>query len=329
FVQARSGSTAFAGAAAAAYVVGLAAFAPVLGRLMDGLGPRPVLAATAVVYPAALALLIVLVLRPAGAWAVLAAAATAGAAFPPLTVCMRTLYPTLLRGPALLQTAYSVASALVELIFIVGPALVAAFVALGLPVAAVGFAAVCAAAGTAAFLRAPGLARWRRHAGVRRNLFGPLRSRRLLAVFAATVLYAVAFGLYEMAVIAHAAYHGRPAAAGVILALASCGSAIGVLTYGGREWRAAVPRQFLVAVGALVAALLMLAPIRNLYAFALANVIAGLPMAAVLTVQSLLVSRLAPRETLAESFTWGVTCLLAGISAGMALGGALAEHYDA
>jgi predicted MFS family arabinose efflux permease len=49
-------------------------------------------------------------------------------------------------------------------------------------------------------------------------------------------------------------------------------------------------------------------------------------MAPVIASQSVLVSRLAPREMLAESFTWGATCLLGGISAGIAAGGVLAEY---
>ena len=57
----------------------------------------------------------------------------------------------------------------------------------------------------------------------------------------------------------------------------------------------------------------------------LVNIIAGAPMASVIATQSLLLSRLAPQGMLAESFTWGGTCLLGGISGGIALGGVLAE----
>jgi MFS family permease len=327
FLQARSGSFTVAGAAAASYVLGLAVIAPLLGRLIDRLGPRPVLAASATVYPAALAALIMLVVNSAGAWWVFAAAAVAGAAFPPITICMRALYPRLVPDPGLLQTAYSVDSALVEMTFIVGPLLVAAFVAFGAPITAVWFAAISAAAGAAMFLRSPGVRGWQRHAAARRSLLGPLRSPQLLAIFASNTMYAVAFGLYEMAVIAHAAHHGRPAAAGIVLALASVGSAIGVLVYGARDWRAPLRRQYLVAVGCLAVGLLLLVPIENLPLFAIANVLAGLPMAPVIAVQSVLVSRLTPREMLAESFTWTTTCLLGGISAGIAAGGILAESF--
>ena len=114
FLQSRSGSFAIAGAAAACYVLGLAAVAPLLGRMLDRLGPRPVLSASAIVYPAALAALVTLVLGSAGLTWVLVAATIAGAAFPPVTICMRVLYPRLVTVPALLQTAYYVDSAVVE-----------------------------------------------------------------------------------------------------------------------------------------------------------------------------------------------------------------------
>jgi MFS family permease len=326
FLRERSGSFAVAGTAAACYVLGLSVIAPALGRLMDRLGPRPVLSLSAVIYPLALAALIALVLASADAWWILAAAAAAGAAFPPVTVCMRAMYPRLVADPALLHTAYSVDSALVETTFILGPALVAGFVAFGAPAGAVALAAVCAAAGTVIFLRSPGMRAWVRRDPPHGSLLGPLRFAPLRAVFAANALYAVAFGLYEMAVIARTAHLGSPAAAGVVLALASVGSAVGVLFYGGRQWSAPVPRQFLAAVGCMAAGLLLLAPLEQLWPFAAANVIAGAPMAPVIAVQSLLVSRLTPRGMMAESFTWSTTCLLGGISAGIALGGLMAEH---
>jgi MFS family permease len=70
---------------------------------------------------------------------------------------------------------------------------------------------------------------------------------------------------------------------------------------------------------------LLVAPVDNVYLYMLVNLIAGVPMASVIATQSLLLSRLAPQGMLAESFTWGGTCLLGGISAGIALGGVLAE----
>src|SRR5574340_1421131 len=82
---------------------------------------------------------------------------TAGATFPPITVCMRTYFRQRLGQDGLLTAAYSLESVLIETIFIVGPMLVALFVALASATVAVAFTAVCAFTGTVLFLRSPAL----------------------------------------------------------------------------------------------------------------------------------------------------------------------------
>ncbi len=327
FVQGRSGSFAQAGTASAFYVIGLALVAPSLGRLIDRNGPRQILMTCSIAYPAVLLGLVVLVLHGAHPAWVAACALVAGSVLPPITICMRTLYPRALNDAGLLQTAYSIDSALVETVFIAGPALVALFVAIDYPAGAVMLAAAFAAVGGVIFLRAPVIRGWAMpETGSRRRRLALLRYPKLVAVFAATVMYSVAFGLFEVAVTAFAAQKGAPAAAGIALAIASAGSAVGALVYGGRHWSPPLPRQFLIGLGLMAAGILLLATIGNIYLFALASIIAGAPMAPVIAAQSLLVSRLAPREMLAEGFTWGSTCLLGGIGVGIATGGVLAEY---
>jgi len=330
FVQSRSASFALAGTASALYVLGLGLVAPFLGRLIDRLGPHPVLSVCAVLYPAALTALAVLVLMSAHAAWVCVTAVLAGATLPPISACIRALYPKLVNDPALLHTAYSVDSAVVEAVFILGPAIVAVCVAAGQPQAAVLLAALSAAAGTVFFMRAPPVRRWvaappRTH----RDWAGVLRYPKLVLVFGIAFLYAFAFGLFELAVTAHASSKGSPAAAGIALALASLGSGAGAFVYGARHWRSPLKVQFVVALVMMAAGILLLVPIEDLKLYAAANVVAGVPMATVIATQSLLVSQLAPRERLAESFTWSATCLLVGISAGIAAGGALAEWVEA
>ena len=325
-VQHKSGSFITAGIASALYVLGLASVAPLIGRAIDRIGPRPVLRLCAIVYPLMLAALVVLVSVRAHAFVIALCAYVAGAALPPVTICMRTLYPRVLTDPALLQTAYSVDSVIVESVFVIGPAMVALFLAAGIPEGAVLLAAVCAAAGTLWFNRTPVIRDWEIRPRGNSGRWGVFAEPGLVVLFAATVFYAVAFGLYEVGVTAFATQRGTPSVAGVALALASLGSALGAFAYGAWHWQAPLRKQFLLALGLMATGSLIVAPVNNVYGYLLVNLIAGAPMASVIATQSLLLSRLAPQGKLAESFTWGGTCLLGGISGGIALGGVLAEN---
>src|SRR5690349_21122892 len=91
--QGATDSFARGGTAAAAYVVGLSCFAPILGRIIDRSGPRPVLLWCAVAFPASLIALVMAVrFDPGGPFLPFAAAFAAGSNFPPITVCMRTFF---------------------------------------------------------------------------------------------------------------------------------------------------------------------------------------------------------------------------------------------
>ena len=325
FVQDATASFASAGIVSALYVLGVAAIAPLIGRMIDRLGPRPLLLTSAVVYPAAL---VALVTAGAGAAWVALAALLAGAMLPPITICMRTLFPRLLEGSELLQTAYSLDSILVESIFVAGPALIALFVALNWRAGAVLFAATCAITGSALFARSPAIRQWVRPAQpVRSSLLGPLRNRYLLALYLATTFYSIAFGLLEVAITALATAQGKPAAAGVILALASVGSGAGALIYGSRGWAMPPQRQYIVAQFAMALGLLLIAPVTDLHWLAALSIVACSPMAPVIALQSVLVARFTPPQMMAESFTWAATALLGGVSTGIAAGGAIVESH--
>ncbi|HTE16709.1 MAG TPA: hypothetical protein VK642_16690, partial [Burkholderiales bacterium] len=197
--------------------------------------------------------------------------------------------------------------------------------AFGVPEGAVLLAALTGCAGTLWFMRTPVIRDWEIRPRGTGGRWGIFAEPGLLVLFAATLFYSVAFGLYEVGVTAWATKRGIPAAAGIALALASLGSALGAFAYGARHWQASLRKQFLIALAFMATGSLLVAPVDNIYLYMLVNIIAGAPMASVIATQSLLLSRLAPQGMLAESFTWGGTCLLGGISGGIALGGVLAE----
>jgi len=63
------------------------------------------------------------------------------------------------------------------------------------------------------------------------------------------------------------------------------------------------------------------------WVFAGLSLFAGLVMAPALTIQSMLVARIAIQAHSAEAFTWSSTGLLSGVGLGMAAGGWVIERW--
>ncbi len=333
-----TGSFGRGGAVAACYVAGLALVAPLLGRLIDRYGPRATLLSCAFVFPATLAALVAALSlhaahashashsAPTAPWLAFALAAAAGACFPPITVCMRTFFKQRLKEDMLLATAYSLESVLIELIFILGPVLVAIFVALASPAAAVLFAAACGCLGTLLFQRSAALKHWRIEPRGDANLFGPLAAPGFVPLLLVIVLYASAFGLVEIGTIAYATEIGGAALAGILLGIMSIGSAAGGLVYGSRSWRLPLARQFPLMLILMGLGVVPLALLPSPWAFGLWCLAAGIAMAPALIMQSMLVAKNSRPEHSTEAFTWSTTGLLAGVGLGLAAGGALLEY---
>ena len=258
-VQGATHSFATGGAATGCYVAGLACVAPVIGRIIDRHGPRAMLIGGALLFPASLAALLAAVSMRASSGAVFACAAAAGASFPPITVCMRTFLRQRLGDDAVLTTAYSLDSVLIETMFIIGPLLVALFVAFASPRVAVGFAAASGFVGVLLFLRSSALRQWKIAARGHATLLGPLAQHRFGALILIVACYALAFGLTELGVAAYAAEAERPALAGVFLGLMSVGSALGGLAYGSGHWHAPLLLQFSRTLAIMGVGLLLLA----------------------------------------------------------------------
>lgn len=325
-VQSVEGSYAQSGLIGATYVAGLAAAAPLLGRLIDRIGPRRVLAACALLYPAALLALVGALLHRAPTALSLLFAALAGASFPPVTACQRAWLRQKLGDDALLTAALSLDALMVELVFIAGPLLVALLVAAFSPAVAVVAAALCGLLGSLQFMRTRALANWSMATHFSGAFLGPVAEPRFALLLLLVVCYASVFGLVEIGVAAYAAESGRPAMAGVLLGVMSVGSAAGALVYGTRHWHLSLARQFSYSLGVMGLGIAPLALVSQPLLFALWCVVAGIAMTPTLIIQATLVAKSVRKEHATEGFTWSATALLAGVGLGLAGGGLLLEH---
>ena len=329
-VRGLTDSFATAGSAVGVYLGAGAVTAPIVGRIVDRIGPRIPLLVMGTVCP--VALLFVLAARPLalGAPLVLLFAGIGGAFAPPITVVTRTMWRYRFEhdGEAH-RTAFAVDAVLVELAFTLGPALVALVVAVASATVAYGVAIVFTALAVPVFLASPALRYWRIDAGVERHLLGPLTAPRLLLVYLVCTLLLFSLGLVEVAYPAFATAIGATALSGVLLAINSTGSAIGGLAYGGLRIAMPIERQLRLLLVLLAISLGLQMFAAHPLLLAVLGLLAGLFIAPALTAVTLLVSANAPPRYATEAFTWSATCIVAGVGAGMAVGGEVVERSGA
>jgi hypothetical protein len=240
---------------------------------------------------------------------------------------MRTYFRQVLADDALLAAAYSAESVLIEITFIVGPLVVALFVAFATAAMAVWFSAACGFAGTLLFLRSPALRNWRIERRAGGGLLGPLADREFVRLVAIVLLFATAFGFLEIGITGYAIERADAAFAGVLLGVMSAGSALGGLAYGSREWHFPLARQFAASLALTALGLAVLAVGWAPWTLAAWSVIAGIAIAPALIIQSMLVTKTARPEHSTEAFTWTTSALLAGVGIGLAAGGMMLERF--
>jgi MFS family permease len=323
-VREAGGSYAVAGGVAGAYSVALALTSPLLGRLVDRVGQTRVLAGCAVASALGFG-----ALAAAGGrvppLALAGLAALAGASIPPLGACMRALWSDLLGRDGQLQAAFAVESTVQELIFVIGPPLVALLAAAFSPAVAVLGTAALLLVGVGSFAATPVSRAWRprRRAA---DWAGALRSPGIRAALVTIVLLATAFGTVDVTVVASAEQLGSRALAGPLLALWAVGSMVGGLAFGARASDRGPEQRMVGLLALVVAGIALLSVAAGLVQLAAGMVLAGLGIAPAIACLYLLVDRLAPAGTVTEAFTWVTTAFASGIAAGNALGGALVQR---
>jgi hypothetical protein len=259
------------------------------------------------------------------------AAFAAGAAIPPVSSVLRSRWPLLLREqPELIPSAYALDSVLIELIFVVGPLLTTVIVATVGAQYALVVSAGCVLGGTSMLLagldgrdrpEAPA-------AGSRRFGLGALAAPGLRTLVLASLPVGFAFGTVEVVLPAFSAEEGQRELAGVLLAVWAGASGLAGLAYGARPPRAPLTDVHLRLACVVPIATAGLFAASSPLTMALLVVLMGLPIAPLIASRNQLIERVAPRGTATEAFTWPLTALVAGVSLGAAVGGALVESYS-
>ncbi|WP_434597904.1 MFS transporter [Streptomyces sp. A5-4] len=336
-------SLAVGGSAGAAYAVGSAVGGPVIGRLIDRIGPSRVLLLTG---PAAGLVLVAIALwaKAASTGAVLAAACAAGLSTAPVGASMRALWGGLTEDAGLRQRAYSFEATLSELLFILGPSAVTVLGTLLGSRGALLATAILLGAGGLGYGRAtavrkhrprprPGAARTEKT----RDGSGSRRTAAS-AVLAATALTAALSSGLVVAVTASLQDQGSaPELAGTLVALQSAGSVVGGLLYGARTFGGTTYHRYVRLLVVLTLALAILPTTRLAHDAGLSAswalvllgallVLSGLPIAPAGAEEFQLIGEMAAQDKATQAFAGVGSVIAIGGAAGSAVTGLVADH---
>ncbi|HWJ50480.1 MAG TPA: MFS transporter, partial [Solirubrobacteraceae bacterium] len=150
-VHGQTGSFLDAGLAVGAFALAGAVMGPPLGALVDRIGQAPVLIPAAAVQATLLVILVAMARAEEPVANLVAVAALAGAATPPIAGCIRALWSAIAKDPETLEIAYTLDATTQEIIWTLGPLLVGATAGLASPSAAVLLCAGITLCGTVMF----------------------------------------------------------------------------------------------------------------------------------------------------------------------------------
>lgn len=314
------GSFALAGLISAVLGVGLAAGAPLLGRLIDRRGQTGVLTVTATA--AALSVAVAGMLPHGTAPALLLPLALlTGVTAPPIAPCLRALFGRNLHGDER-HGALALDAALQEISFMIGPLVFVTALAAVSPRLGLLGAAAALLAGTLAFAASPESREVPADASARPR-GGALSVPGIRTLLLVAAGMGGAYGATEVALAGAADRVHSNAALGILLAVWSVPSLIAGLISARRGEPADQARALvlLTAAAALPTAALALMP--GLWSLGLMLGASGAIAAPMFATLYSLVGQVAARGTTTEAFTWLGSGLFAGLAAGGAIGGVL------
>jgi MFS family permease len=328
FVRQQTGSFLVAGVTVGAFTFSGAIISPIHGARVDRIGQWRVLLPCAAVQGLLLVALIIIVRAHLPAVSIVAMAALAGSALPPISGCIRALWSEVASDPETLEAAYALDAITQEVIYTAGPLLVGFVAVFVAPTASMIMCAGITVLGTGLFATSQLSRRW---VGAST---GRVRQRGLLSegfrtLLGSALLGGMVVGALEVGLPATAVHLGSTASAGVFVALLSVGSMVGGVVYSARTWRWPVGQRYTVILLGLATCVVPLVAVSSVAGGVLFSLVSGLGVAPMLSSQFSLVGALTPAGAATEAFAWHLAATVGGIAAGTALGGVIIQATGA
>lgn len=299
-----TGSYARAGIAAACYAVGVGLSGPIRGRAVDRRGARRVLLVAGTGQTLGFVALMAALAFDLPEPVVFAAALAIGALLPPVSPVMRTMWRRSLAEGELRAAAFAMESVVIDLIYILGPALVTLLLLVTTPTVALGVNAVLLMGGCLGLASAPATRDWPTTDPAERHWLGPLRTAGVRWMLPVGLLATGSISGIEVALLASADARGHSAVGGLLVAAFSVGGVCGGLVYGARNWRGTTVQHLRLLLVVLTVGYCVAALLHGVLWLGLLFLVTGVALAPMMTTQFTAMEEVAPEQSMTESFAW-------------------------
>lgn len=327
-VSNRTGSYSQAGVLSGVYIAANGLAAVPLARLVDRRG-QTVLGVAASLSATSLALAVLAVENAWGAPVPHLLAGLAGASLPNVGAAVRARWSHVLEDRRLLDTAFAVEAVNDEVVFVIGPTLVTVLASAVDPVAGLGAAVAASLVGTWTLVSQRRTEPPRSRPDSLADPRTPMPWGRLVPLVTGGLMLGVMFGGTEVAAVAFADEAGRPAAAGVLLALWATGSLIAGVVSGAMTFTRAPSTRYLMGVAALATLMLPLPFVGGLVPLGVLLFLAGFAISPTMIAAVSWIEATVPRDRLNEGMTIFSTGMIAGVAPGAAVVGVAIDRVGA
>lgn len=326
-VQGVYGNYQLAGRVSAINIFAYAVAVPFLSRLIDRYGQRQIMVPSFIISTVALIGLAMCAHYHMPVWYLYVLGAISGATEGNFGSLVRARWSKVCEKGSHLQTAFALEATLDEVCFVTGPVLATYLATSVHDTAAMWASAAATVVGGTWFLSQTSTQPKPVKNDNPTMNHSLLRSVAMVSILFVAVGAGTMFGVTDIVVVAFCDELGRKSTAGIVLAGFACGSLLGGLLYGAREWKLGLLRRFIVGVvllGIGASCFLLTHSIPGLIAVMF---VTGFAIAPTLTNITSIVQLIVPPSRLTEGIAWVSTAMNCGIALGANMSGELVDRW--